>query len=1001
MSFKRKNTRKPFQALIAGLLMISCIAPYKAVSAEETEAAAFEMKKIAGYASGAAFDSGGTEIVAYDWTGQRAYSTNSAEKAIDIIDLSKIGTEENIQRLDRVTVSEFNIEGFTPDGITSVAVHPSGQYIAASVPSVPRTDNGKIVFMDLNGNPLSSVTVGALPDMITFTPDGKQLLVANEGEPATDYSVDPEGSVSMVDVSGAISSLTDANVTTAGFGEVTIPADVRVFEGLPAASAKFPSVTPSTPAKHFEPEFITVSSDSKLAYVSLQENNALGLLDLATKQVTEIRSFGYKDHSLPGNGIDASDRDSADRKSGIIDIKPVPVLGMYMPDGMAMMENGGKSYILTANEGDIREYDAYTEVERISKRSSKIALDAQFYTGYADQVQLDTTLTDGTFSDDGKLGRLNVTTASGWNAETSKYDRLFAFGARSFSIWDAATGVQVFDSGDDFEQMTAGLNPDYFNVSNSNNTKDNRSDDKGPEPEYVEVGKIGGQTFAFIGLERTSGIMVYDITNPADVKYVSFITSRDFTAGAAGEPEGDVAPEGLKFVSAAKSPTGKPLLLAAHEVSGTIAVYEITNPAEPVVTPSPTPTSPPTGPVTTPSPTPTPAAATEPREVAVTADQFAKQLSGLAAGSDELKLDAGKLDAAGVAVLLPASVKEAAKSHPKLVLVLQGSTATYELPLAAIQWDELSQSLGTEAFTLRLEMKPAVQAVSGAIEQAANELGVKQLGSALEFSLIAESSAGKTVSITSFGGTYVQRSMTVSGTVNAEQATAVRYDDAADQLAFVPSLFTQGADGTTQAVIKRTGNSSYAIVSGSKTFGDVQTHWAKSAIESLASKLIVSGVDAERFLPNQSITRAEFTALIVRSLGINEASGSAAFSDVSSGKWYAGAVGTAVQAGLVSGYEDGSFRPSERISRQEIAVIVMKAVSFAGVSAAASGNDSLAAYADASQIEDWAKQAVSSAAEAKIVEGSEGGRFAPSASATRAEAVTMLQRMLKHVKFIN
>lgn len=994
MSFKRKNTRKSFQVIIAGLLMISCIAPYNA-SAEETEAAAFEMKKIAGYASGAAFDSGGTEIVAYDWTGQRAYSTNSAEKAIDIIDLSKIGTEENIQRLDRVTVSEFNIAGFTPDGITSVAVHPSGQYIAASVPSVPRTDNGKIVFMDLNGNPLSSVTVGALPDMITFTPDGKQLLVANEGEPATDYSVDPEGSVSIVDVSGAISALTDASVTTAGFGAVTIPADVRVFEGLPKASTKFPNVTPSTAAQHFEPEFITVSSDSKLAYVSLQENNALGVLDLATKQVTEIRSFGYKDHSLTGNGIDASDKDNA------VDIKPVPVLGMYMPDGMAMMESGGKSYILTANEGDVREYDAYVEVERVSKRSSKIALDAQFYKGYADQAQLDTTLTDGTFSVDSKLGRLNVTTASGWKAETSKYDRLFAFGARSFSIWDAATGAQVFDSGDDFEQVTADLNPDYFNVSNSNNTKDNRSDDKGPEPEYVEVGKIGDQTFAFIGLERTSGIMVYDITNPADVKYVSFITSRDFTAGAAAEPEGDVAPEGLKFVLAAKSPTGKPLLLAAHEVSGTIAVYEITNPAEPVVTPSPTPTSPPTGPVATPSPTPTPAATTEPREIAVTADQFAKQLSGLAAGSNELKLDTGKLDAAGVAVLLPASVKEAAKSHPKLVLVIQGSTATYELPLAAIKWDELSQSLGTEAFTLRLEMKPAVQAVSGAIEQAANEQGVKQLGSALEFSLIAESSAGKTVSITSFGGTYVQRSMTVSGTVNAEQATAVRYDDAADQLAFVPSLFTQGADGTTQAVIKRTGNSSYAIVSGSKTFGDVQTHWAKSAIESLASKLIVSGVDAERFLPDQSITRAEFTALIVRSLGINEASGSAAFSDVSSGKWYAGAVGTAVQAGLVSGYEDGSFRPSERISRQEIAVIVMKAVSFAGVSAAASGNDSLAAFADESQIADWAKQAVSSAAEAKIVEGSEGGRFAPSASATRAEAVTMLQRMLKHVKFIN
>ena len=988
MSFRRKDTRKSFQVLMAGLLMVSCLAQFDPVSAEQQETADFEMQKIAGYSSGAAFDKGGTEIVAYDWVAKRAYSTNSAEKAIDIIDLSKIGTEAVIPRLDRVAVSEFNIAGFTPDGITSVAVHPSGQYIAASVPSVPRTDKGKIVFMDLNGTPLSSVTVGALPDMVTFTPDGRQLLVANEGEPASDYSVDPEGSVSIVDVTGDIAALTDTNVTTAGFGGVSVPEGVRVFEGLPAASAKFPNVTPSTPAQHFEPEFITVSADSKVAYVSLQENNALGVVDMGTKQVTEIRSFGYKDHSLPGNGIDASDKD------GSIDIKPVPVLGMYMPDGMAMLESGGKSYILTANEGDVREYDAYSEVERVKNRNGKIAPNAEFYKGY-DQAQLDTMLTDGTFSADDKLGRLNVTTASGWNAGTQKYDRLFAFGARSFSIWDAATGTQVFDSGDDFEKETAQLNPDYFNVSNSNNTKDNRSDDKGPEPEYIEVGKIGAQTFAFIGLERTSGIMVYDITNPLEPKYVSFVTSRDFTGGPTAVPAGDVAPEGLKFVPAAKSPTGKPLLLAAHEVSGTIAVYEISNPVEPVVTPAPAPT----GPSSTPAPSPS--ATTGPREVAITADEFAKQLNGLTADKNELKIDAGKLDAAGVAVELPASVKEAAKSHPKLVIAIQGSTAAYELPLAAVAWDEIGQSLGSDVFTLRLEIKPVAGETGGAIGQAAAKQGVKQLGNAVEFSLVAESASGNMVNITSFGSTYVQRSMTIDGAVNAEQTTVVRYDGNTGQLTFVPSLFTRGSDGTTQAVIKRTGNSSYAVVNGSRTFADVQMHWAKSAIESLAAKQIVNGIDAKHFQPNSAVTRAQFTALIVRALSVNETAGTAAFSDVSSSEWYAGAIQTAVQAGLISGYEDGTFRPNRTISRQEIAVIVMKAVTFAGVNAAVSGDKQLAGFRDAAQIADWAKQAVAGAAEAAIVEGSQAGEFAPSASATRAEAVTMLQRMLKHVKFIN
>lgn len=755
MNARRKKIRKLLKLFMAGSLAAACIAPFGAAAAQEPAGdTTFEMVKIAAYDSEAGFEAGGTEIVAYDWEGKRAYSTNSKEKAIDILDLSKLGELDTIERIDRVTIEDFKIEHFTPDGITSVAVHPSGAYIAAAVPASPRTDNGKVVFMDLNGTPLNSVTVGALPDMLTFTPDGKLLLAANEGEPATDYSVDPEGSVSIIDVSRKmLSELTDSDVVTAGFGEVAIPEGVRVFAGLPEGKA-------SSAAQHIEPEYIAVSADSKQAYVALQENNAIGVLDLTDLAFREVRALGVKDHSAAGSGMDVSDKD------GAVDIKPVPLLGMYMPDGMAMVENGGKSYILTANEGDVREYDAYAEADRVNKLEGSIALDASHYEGFS-QEELDSLLADGAFGADEKLGRIHVTKAGGWNAEQGKYDRLYSFGARSFSVWDAETGALAYDSGEDFERVTAEVYPDYFNVSNSNNEKDNRSDDKGPEPEYVEVGKAAGRTYAFIGLERTSGIMVYDVTNPVSPEYVTFVSSRDFAGDVEQNQAGDVAPEGLDFVPADQSPTGKPLLLAAHEVSGTIAVYEI---------------------------------------------------------------------------------------------------------------------------------------------------------------------------------------------------TAVR------------------------------------------TFADMQTHWAKGEVESLASKLIVNGVNEREFRPQAAVTRAEFTALIVRALGLDGAEAQAgAFDDVSAGKWYAGAIGTADEAGLVGGYEDGTFRPEARITRQEIAVIAMKAMKFAGGGAAGAGGEEaeLPAFTDAASIAGWARAAVAEAVEEALLEGLPGGEFAPAAPATRAEAAALVHRLLKRVGLID
>lgn len=163
------------------------------------------------------------------------------------------------------------------------------------------------------------------------------------------------------------------------------------------------------------------------------------------------------------------------------------------------------------------------------------------------------------------------------------HDKILAYGGRSFSIWDQ-NGQQVFDSGSDFARITSAVLADNFNNSNEQNKGDSRSDDKGAEPEALAIGRIGDKYYAFIGLERTSGFMIYDVTNPFAVQFVDYVINRNFEVDfdidgndISGTPElaGDLGPEGMKFVSAASSPTGQPLLIIGNEVSGTTSVYQL------------------------------------------------------------------------------------------------------------------------------------------------------------------------------------------------------------------------------------------------------------------------------------------------------------------------------------------------------------------------------------------------------------------------------------------
>ena len=479
---------------------------------------------------------GSAEIVAHDPVTQRLFAMNSTASKVEVLDFSNPSAITSIQSID---LSSYGIGG------TSIAF--KNGILVATVEGA-NFGNGKVVFMDANGTVGSVVEAGVLPDMITFTPDGTKVLTANEGQPNSDYTIDPEGSISIINVSGGFNNVQQSDVTNLNFNAfdsqlVTLKASgLRVF-GVNA-----------TVSKDVEPEYITVADDGLKAWVTLQENNAVATIDLVTNQITAIIPLGLKDHSLAGNSLDTSDQ------FGAIFMGNWPIKGMYMPDAIANYTVAGTTYLVTANEGDARDYDALAEEVRVG--SSAYTLDPSVFPNAA------------LLKKNSNLGRLTVTNASGDTDNDGDFDEIHVFGTRSFSIWNTTTGQLVYDSGDDFEKITAN-DPTFgalFNASNDNNNLKNRSDNKGPEPEGITVGQINGATYAFITLERTGGLMTYDITNPLAPVFVSYKNSRTTTSLG-----GDLAPEGIIYIAPTNSPVNKGLVVMANEISATLSVYEITN----------------------------------------------------------------------------------------------------------------------------------------------------------------------------------------------------------------------------------------------------------------------------------------------------------------------------------------------------------------------------------------------------------------------------------------
>ncbi|CAG5087858.1 choice-of-anchor I family protein [Parvicella tangerina] len=675
-------------------------------------AQSFDLQHLGSYHTNV-FDGSAAEIVYYEPTNHRIYFTNATGNAIEVLDAS-----------DPTTLTLINTIDCSPygGGINSLVVFD--QYIAAAIENTNKQLDGEVVFFDTTGAFVNQLTVGALPDMITISPDGTKLVVANEGEPSDDYTVDPIGSVSIIDIAtNPIAALSASDVATANFsnweshrqsfessaidnwnytvtpalynteGDSSVsgsedvwgvvqeftssietqahgnyffggqdldnangggafqhtidfdpvdltgrPAAVLSFEyysvGLDASDSlgyvveynngttwdmvnnyvnldkdtswtkvaipvpggsshvrlrllaeqngasdylAFDNVMLSfldesvniygnngfqTVEQDLEPEYVGVDKDNMFAWVSLQENNALAKIDLQTAQVVEIKGLGYKDHMAAGNGIDASN------KADDVNINNWPVKGMYQPDALKCANIGGTNYMFIANEGDARDYGAYSEEERIED----ITLDAMMFPNAAN------------LQDQDSLGRLKVTISKGDWDHDGEFEELYSYGARSFSILDA-NGNLVYDSGDEFEQITYAILDTNFNATNDENAGafKNRSDDKGPEPEAITIGEVDGVTYAFIGLERVGGVMVYDVSNPMSPQYRAYVNRRDFAELATDSAALDLGPEDIKFVPDSLSPNGQNLIIVSNEVSGTVSVFEFVTPDYPEV----------------------------------------------------------------------------------------------------------------------------------------------------------------------------------------------------------------------------------------------------------------------------------------------------------------------------------------------------------------------------------------------------------------------------------
>jgi hypothetical protein len=458
---------------------------------------------------------------------------------------------------DRDRVEVLDISNPTMPALQSVINTGSPARIAVSSEGILAVSgSNQVKFYNANGVLLTSAVSAPGAGDLEFTPDGTKLVV------------NQNGSLGVMNLSGANFASCRAGTAGCNLNPSVSSASFTVFNTqratLLASGVRLPYPT-LTVAQQLDPAAISVTPDGAAAWVSLVDSNALLKLDLQTTQL-QIFGLGAKDNSLPGNGFDASDQD------GAINIQTWPVKTFYEPDGIGTFIVGGQTYVLTANEGDPR---ADLLGNDFHQRLSTLSLDPTAYPNGA------------TLKQNANLGRLRVSRVDGDTDGDGDLDQIYGFGARSLAVWTSG-GQLASETGDQFEQITATALPNNFNAAEDSNTRDERSDDRGPESEEAAVGTIRGRHYAFVGFERISGVMVYDVTAPFNPLFQQYINNRNFAVtpntvcGTRGGPAlstcaqaGDLETEGVTFVPAEDSPIGMPLLLVSHEASDSVTVYKI------------------------------------------------------------------------------------------------------------------------------------------------------------------------------------------------------------------------------------------------------------------------------------------------------------------------------------------------------------------------------------------------------------------------------------------
>jgi len=546
---------KKFPLAVITLLTASALITAGQLPALANEAT-LKITEIASITSGDG--EGSHEIATFHAGSKRIFATNGVKNAIDIYDVSDV---TNPKKVGSVALSPYG------NDVTSVAagkdvvvavVNVSDKFSATGVPT---TTNGKIVVFDTSGKVLSSPDVlGVLPDSVTFAPNGTTALVAIEAQPVcakddpataakedADYSKasDPVGGVTVVDLSNPASPV----LRFAGFDQFSV-AEMRA-KGIAVSSVV------NNVSKDFEPEFVT-AVDNNYAYVTIQEANAIGKLNIGSATFESIsRAFESK--------VSRVARDTSDRDAGAGPRTYANVVGASQPDAIAGFTVGAGQYFVTANEGDAREYTCLND----DLRASSLKVDTRRFPDWK------------TLSGNAALGRAKVNPTIGDKDGDGDIDTIHLRGSNSMTMY--RNGIAIWDSADLLDQIqtqafgVANINGSHSlssDKSTMNYVGQDRSDDKGSEPEGVAVGMVGDRRIAILGLERMTALAIFDITDPGNPIFQEWLQMLPTKA----TPAKDVkhwSPEGIVFVPASKSPSGKALIITSYELSGSISIHQV------------------------------------------------------------------------------------------------------------------------------------------------------------------------------------------------------------------------------------------------------------------------------------------------------------------------------------------------------------------------------------------------------------------------------------------